>query len=78
MKQGPRTKEDEQVRKNNWKHREKNEEHRGDRRRRDEKSPESKGKLKQRRGSNVGGTTLPHHHLRLQAADSRNKQGRLD
>ena len=38
-------------------------------------SPESKGKLKQRRGSSVGGTALPHCHLRLQlqAAGSRNQ-----
>ncbi|KAJ7000682.1 hypothetical protein NC653_011206 [Populus alba x Populus x berolinensis] len=26
------------------------------------------GKLKQRRGSSVGGTALPHRHLRLQSS----------
>jgi len=29
-----------------------------------------------KRGSGVGGTTLPHRHLRLQAADSRNRRRR--
>ena len=29
-------------------------------------------KLKQRRGSRVGGTALPYRHLRLQAAEARN------
>jgi hypothetical protein len=36
----------------------------------------TEGKLKQRRGSSVGGTTFPHRHLRLQATDSRNRQKR--
>jgi hypothetical protein len=34
----------------------------------------TKGKLKQRRGSDVGGTTLPHRRLRLRAAGT-DKEG---
>jgi hypothetical protein len=36
----------------------------------------TKRKLKQRRGSGVGGTTLPHRRLPLRAADSRNRRRR--
>jgi len=36
----------------------------------------TEGKLKQRRGSDVGGTTLPHRRLPLRAADSRNRRRR--
>ncbi|KAJ6990441.1 hypothetical protein NC653_018862 [Populus alba x Populus x berolinensis] len=41
---------------------------RGEQTETEKKKTTEQGKLKQRRGSSVGGTTLPHRHLRLQSS----------